>query len=144
MEQLYAPPDHAVFTLVPPTFHERATEVYLSIGEPEVTVKSFWDIYLSLLEKLRGLAADDQLTEVINTFQANLDNNAEGMALLPDMEPFHLGQPLDLGGKTSYLGGLEENSGALPLNFNRLGVEFTLFSDCDDSGSENGSDTSSL
>jgi hypothetical protein len=53
MEQLYAPPGHAVFTLVPPTFHERATELYLSIGEPEVTVKSFWDIYRTLLGRLR-------------------------------------------------------------------------------------------
>jgi hypothetical protein len=160
MEQLYAPPNHAVFTLVPPTFHERVTELYLSIGEPEVTVGTFWDIYRNLLGRLRE-PMDDQLTEVLYTFQANLNNNAEDMALLPNMEPFRLGQPLDLGGKSNYMGGLEESSErseanlnnntegsserseALPLNFNRLGAEFALFSNCDDSSNESGSDVSS-
>ena len=141
MEQLYAPPDHPVFTLVPPTFHGRAMELYQSIGEPEVTVGSFWDIYRKILGRLRE-PVDDQLTEELLTFQANTINNAEGMDLLPNMEPFRLGQPLDLGGKSTYLGGLEENSEALPLNFNRPGAEFALFSD--DSSSESGSDSSSL
>jgi hypothetical protein len=144
MEQLYAPPDHVVFTLVPPTFHERATELYLSIGEPAVTVGTFWDIYRNLLGKLRE-PIDDQLTEVLDTFQANIDNNAEDMALLPNMEPFRLGQPLDLGGKSTYVGGLEESSEALPLDFNRPGAEYALFTDSDDSddsGNESGSDAS--
>ena len=140
MEQRYASPDHPVFTLVPPTFHERAMELYQSIGEPEVTVGSFWDIYRKMLGKLRE-PVDDRLTEEIHTFQANLVNNAEGMDLLPNMEQFRLGQPLDLGGKSTYVGGLEENSEALPLNFNRPGAEFALFSDCDDS-CESGSDAS--
>ena len=96
MEQLYAPPDHMVFTLVPPTFHERAMELYLSIGELEVTVGTFWDIYRDLLGRLRELI-DDQLTEELNTFQANLNNDTEDMALLPNMELFCLGQPLNLG-----------------------------------------------
>ena len=140
MEQRYASPDHPVFTLVPPTFHERAMELYQSIGEPEVTVGSFWDIYCKMLGKLRE-PVDDRLTEELHTFQANLVNNAEGMDLLPNMEQFRLGQPLDLGGKSTYVGGLEENSEALPLNFNRPGAEFALFSDCDDS-CESGSDAS--
>jgi hypothetical protein len=134
MERLYAPPDHAVFTLVPPTFHERATELYLSIGEPEVTVGTFWDIYRDLLRRLRE-PMDDQLTDVLNTFQAN-NADPENMNLLPGMEPFRLGQPLDLGGNTTYLGGVEESSEALPLNFNRPGAEFALLSDCDDSSSD--------
>ena len=63
MEELYAPPDHAVFTLVPPTFHERVSELYLSIGEPEVTVGTFWEIYCNLLGRLRE-PMDNQLTDV--------------------------------------------------------------------------------
>ena len=143
MENLYAPPDHAVFTLVPPTFHERALELYLSIGEPEVTVGTFWDIYRNLLGRLRE-PADDRLTEVLDTFQANIDNNAEGMALLPNMEPFRLGQLLDLGGQSTYMGGLEEDSQALPLNFNRPGAEYALFSDGDDSSNGSESDDASV
>ena len=141
MEQLYAPPDHAVFTSVPPTFHEHATELYLSMGEPEVTVGTFWDIYRNLLASLRE-PMDQQLTEALSTFQANLDNDMEDMALLPDMEPFRLGRPLDLGGRSAYSGGLEASSEALPLNFNRPGAEFALFTDSDDSGNKDGSDVS--
>ena len=143
MEQLYALPDHAVFTLVPPTFHEHATELYLSMGDPEVTVGTFWDIYHNLLASLRELM-DQQLTEALSTFQANLDNDMEDMALLPDIKLFRLGWPLDLGGRSAYLGGLEASSEAVPLNFNRPGVEFALFTDFDDSGDEDGSDVSFL
>lgn len=84
---------------------------------------------------------DKQLTEVLDTFQANLDNDAEDMALLPNMEPFCLGQPLNLGGRSTYLGRLEESSEALPLDFNRPGAEYALFTDSDE---ESGSDVSFL
>jgi hypothetical protein len=114
-------------------------ELYLSIGQPEVTVGTFWDIYRNLLERLRE-PRDKHLTQALNTFQANLDNDTQDMALLPNMEPFRLGQPLNLGGRSTYLGGLEESSEALPLNFNRSGAEFALFTDCDDSSNESGSD----
>ena len=119
MEQLYAPPDHPVFTLVLPTFHECTMELYLSIGEPEVYVSTFWDIYHDLLGRLQE-PADDQLTDVLHTFQANVDNSTE------DMEPFCLDKLLELGGRTTYVGRLEEDSQALPLDFNRPGAEFTL------------------
>ena len=52
------------------------------------------------------------------------------------MQPFHLGQPFDLGGKSTYLGGLEEGSQALPLNFNRPGAEFVVLLSSDDSGND--------
>ena len=136
MEAIYAPPDHAVFTLVPPAFHECATEFYLSIGEPEVTVRTFWDIYRNLLERLRE-PMNDQLTQVLDTFQVNLNNSgSEDVALLPNMERFRLGQPLDLGGKSTYIGGLD---GSVPLNFNRPGAEYALFSDSDDSDDDSDS-----
>ena len=134
MEALYAPPDHAVFTLVPPAFHERVMELYLSIGEPEVTVKTFWEVYCNLLERLRE-PTDNQLTDVLETFQANLDNDAEDFALLPNMEPFRLGQPLDLGGMSTYIGGMSDS---VPLNFNRPGAECALFSDYSDDSSDDG------
>lgn len=104
MEALYAPPDHPVFTLVPTALHERVMQLYLSIGEPTVTVGTFWDIYCNLLGRLRE-PADDQMTDVLDMFQANLNNNAEpeDMALLPNVEPFHLGKPLYLGGKSTYI-----------------------------------------
>ena len=41
MEALYALPDHAVFKLVPPAFHECVSQLYIMIGQPEVDVDSF-------------------------------------------------------------------------------------------------------
>ena len=139
MEELYAPSDHSVFTLVPPVFHECATDIYCSIGEPEVTVKTFWDVYCNILGRLRE-PMDDQLTDVLDTFQANHDNNTEDMALLPNMEPFHLGQPLNLDGRFNYIGGLEPES-SVPLDFNRPGVEYALFTDSDNSSNDSEPDS---
>jgi hypothetical protein len=139
MESLYAPPDHPVFTLVPTTFHERVTQLYMSIGQPVVTVKTFWDIYCNLLGMLRE-PADDQMTDVLDTFQANINNSAQDMALLPNIEPFRLGKPLDLGGKSTYIGGLEDSE-TLPLGFNRVGAEYARFtSDEDDDSSDSDSE----
>ncbi|KAF8218486.1 hypothetical protein L208DRAFT_1350965, partial [Tricholoma matsutake] len=50
VEALYAPQDHPVFELVPHTFHERADNLYAAIGQPAITVETFWDIYLDLLK----------------------------------------------------------------------------------------------
>jgi hypothetical protein len=132
MEALYAPPDHPVFTLVPSTFNDYVTELYSSMGQPEVTVKTFWDIYRNLLAKLRE-PVNDQLTNELATFQAGAEQDDDGIALLPDMEPFRLGQPLDLGGRSSYIGGLENSA---PVDIDRLGAEFAFFSDEDDSNED--------
>ena len=76
METLYAPPDHVVFELVPPAFHEHISQLYLSIGQPEVNVDTVWDIYLSLLGKLRE-GHDEQLTNIMTSHQATLDQDSD-------------------------------------------------------------------
>ena len=48
MEASYAPPDHPVFKLVPPAFHEHVSNAYSEIGQSKVNVDTFWEIYLSL------------------------------------------------------------------------------------------------
>lgn len=54
MEALYAPPKHPIFTLVPTAFHEHMMQLYLSIGEPTVTVRTFRDIYCNLLKDCKN------------------------------------------------------------------------------------------
>jgi hypothetical protein len=49
VEALYAPQDHPVFELVPCAFHECATELFVAIGGPKITIHNFWDVYLDLL-----------------------------------------------------------------------------------------------
>lgn len=79
------------------------------------------------------------MTDVLDTFQVNLNNSAEDMALLPNVEPFHLGKLLDLGGKSTYIGGLG-NSQNMPLDFNQPDVEYAKFLGDDDNSSSNDSD----
>lgn len=99
-------PDHAVFELVPPTFHEHADNFYAAIGRPEIMTKTFWDIYLNLLKWLHD-GRDKELTDILSSHQPSAQPVQEDMALLPDMAPFYLGHPIDVGTNTNYIGRLD-------------------------------------
>jgi len=107
VEALYAPKDHPVFELVPQTFHELADNLYSAIGQPEITHETFWDIYRELLRQLRN-GQDEELAGIISSHR-ELESTQpdEEMDLLPNMEPFRLGQPLNIGNNVSYIGGLD-------------------------------------
>jgi hypothetical protein len=117
MEAVYAPQDHSVFELVPLAFHDRASDIYGAIGQPEITTGTFWATYLKLLERLRN-GSDEVLTNILTSHQAGLEQPDNDMPLLPDMEPFRLGRPLDIGKNVNYIGGLElseSSSSSIPL-----------------------------
>ncbi|KAF8076956.1 hypothetical protein FPV67DRAFT_1715799 [Lyophyllum atratum] len=59
MRGLYAPPDNAVFELVPPSFESFAQALYETMGSPLVTRDNVWDVYHSL--KQRFLRLDEAL-----------------------------------------------------------------------------------
>lgn len=111
MEALYAPPGHPVFDLVPQAFHDHVSNAYSEIGKPNVNVDTFWEVYLGLLRRLRE-RSPEQVSEILTSYQANVEEDPDNVPLLPNMEDFRLGQPLNLGNKTCYIGGLE--SPALP------------------------------
>jgi hypothetical protein len=105
MEALYAPPDHLVFKLVPLASHEHISNIYSAIGQPEVTVDTFWDIFHNLLGHLHeGL--DEHLAEIIIHYKTH-GQELDDMFLLPNMDTFCLGQPLNLGANSNYIGGLD-------------------------------------
>lgn len=110
VEALYAPRDHPVFELVPQTFHERVDNLYSAIGQPEITQETFWNVYLELLNQLQN-GQDEELTNIISSHQ-ELESTQpdEDMPLLPEMEPFRLGQPLNVGNGV-YIGGLDASNG---------------------------------
>ena len=139
MEALYAPPDHSVFELVPPPFHEHISQLYIAIGQPEVNTETFWDIYLRLLRQLRE-GHDEQLTNVLTLHQETLNQESNEMPLLPGLEAFRLGQPLRPGRYGSYMGGLDESSLASAVE--KLGVESAHFTEeeNDDSDDDDGDD----
>jgi hypothetical protein len=125
MEALYAPPGDPVFELVPPAFHEHVSELYTMIGQPQVNITSFWDIYLELLKLLRD-RHDDQLARILDSHTAET-HESEDMPLLPGMEAFRLGQPLQPGKRGQYIGGLDDVS--LGTALQKLGVEYADFTD---------------
>lgn len=133
MEALYAPPEHTVFELVPPAFHEHISQLYIEIGQPEVNVDTFWDIYLHLLRQLRE-GHDEQLTNILTSHQETLNQDSNEMPLLPGLDAFRLGQPLQAGRHGSYMGGLDESSLASAVQ--QLGAEFADFTDEEDDSEE--------
>ncbi|KAF9256906.1 hypothetical protein L218DRAFT_880729, partial [Marasmius fiardii PR-910] len=49
VEELWAPPAHPVFELVPQDFDVLIHGLYNQIGKPEVTQSNVWNIYMKLL-----------------------------------------------------------------------------------------------
>ncbi|KAA1467108.1 hypothetical protein DENSPDRAFT_769383 [Dentipellis sp. KUC8613] len=71
-EQLWAPPGHPVFELVPQGFAQYAQVCYEAIQEPVVTSDSFWDVYLALRDVLTEHAGDAPLQQAfLETPQEN-------------------------------------------------------------------------
>lgn len=60
MQEQWAPLDDPVFELTPPVFTHKICEIYESLGRPEVTSSSFWDVYCAVLERI--VQVDEDLT----------------------------------------------------------------------------------
>jgi hypothetical protein len=105
MAEIYAPPDHPVFQLVPPLFDELANKHYAAIGEPIVTSDTFWDIYHNVLECFRH-SADEELNGILaDSDRQETAAQDDGLPVLPDMQPFRNGEPV-AGERNHYVGGL--------------------------------------
>ncbi|KAJ7630220.1 hypothetical protein FB45DRAFT_1150186 [Roridomyces roridus] len=90
MEAQFAPPDHEVFLLVPPEFQYWAGVYYDAMGCPEVTHRTFWDIYRELLDYF------NQVSDVEVDLQIPLSSHnetlrrvdEEDVPVLPGQLPF--------------------------------------------------------
>jgi hypothetical protein len=60
LENMYAPPDHPVFELVPPAFESQAKIFYASMGDPIITRDNFWATYQRLLQSFRDQPVANQ------------------------------------------------------------------------------------
>jgi hypothetical protein len=134
MEAIYAPPNHPIFELVPPIFHQRVDRFYDEAGCPVITSDSFWDIYRGLRQRFEH-GTDDEFTAVL---QANSDqetaSNNDQMPVLPDMQPFRNGRPM--GHREQYIGGLRASSSTddtTPAELSPEYVDFTTDYDSEDS-----------
>jgi hypothetical protein len=138
MEALYAPPDHPVFELVPAAFHDHVSEAYSAIGEPKINMETFWEVYLRLRQQLHE-PHHQSLTEVLTSYH-DQDVSVD-IPLLPNMEQFRPGKPLDIGSKGSYIGGLDFE--ALPDGIREVAAEYAEFTTDDEAESGDDEDNRS-
>ena len=132
MEAIYAPPNHPIFELVPPIFHQRADHYYNETGCPTIMSDTFWDVYRGLRQCFNH-GTDDEFTAVL---QANSDretaSNDDQMPVLPNMQPFRNGQQV-AGHPGQYIGGLHASSSTGDTTPAELGPEYVDFTTDDDS-----------
>ncbi|KZO92830.1 hypothetical protein CALVIDRAFT_486839 [Calocera viscosa TUFC12733] len=86
VEELYAPPDHPVFNLVPRDFGCEIERYYHALGEPEVTIDSFWNIYHHLLNDLQESPFREEILETLaSEVEREMTIAGEHMDLLEGM-----------------------------------------------------------
>ena len=83
----FAPPDHEVFQLTPPAFNEHATLFYNSLGRPQVSHDSFWDIYRQILHLFHVNGGQPEVTgSSVNTLTEELDSHFDTIARISNEE----------------------------------------------------------
>ncbi|KAK7016029.1 hypothetical protein R3P38DRAFT_3321518 [Favolaschia claudopus] len=110
VRNLYAPPDHDVFQLVPEGFAILATEFYAEINSPPITRSNVWDVYMEILLRFEHL---DNVHRVPENFDEcwgyaltiARDDHEDDMALLPNLTP------LESDPDNYYMGGVNNGRG---------------------------------
>lgn len=107
--------------------------LYAAIGSPKVMIHNFWDIYLDLLRRLHD-GSNEALHGILSDHQQSHVQPDQEVHLLPNMEQFRLGQPLNVGRGINYIGGLDILS-STPAP----GPEYAYLTPDEDSSNDGGS-----
>lgn len=65
MRQIYAPPDHPVFLLVPQEFSQQASLFMVELGLPPVTGDNVWNVYADLLMRFQSIERDEGIRKLL-------------------------------------------------------------------------------
>jgi hypothetical protein len=113
VRNLYAPPDHPVFELVPPTFDNLARQFYLAMGQPTVSRTNVWDIYLAMLHEFHRL--DEAHAHFHNewkvAFTESQNENANEIELRDDLQDLQNGEDVFRPDGSYYMGGVNNGNG---------------------------------
>jgi hypothetical protein len=82
------------------------------------------------LKRLRD-GSNEALADTLSSYQQSLAQPDQQVHLLPNMERFRLGQPLNVGSDITYIGGLDISSSTPPP-----GPEYADFTSDEDSSSD--------
>jgi len=83
----FAPPDYEVFQLTPPAFNQHATLFYNSLGQPQISHDSFWDIYRQILQLFQvNEGQPEDIGSSVNTLAKELDSHFDTIAHISNEE----------------------------------------------------------
>ncbi len=85
MEAAWAPPDHAVFQLVPPEFGNIMAKLYQNLGSPVVQRDTFWPVYNAMHDAMTQAVAAEQFQEDIRTRERVEEEEVEPLPGLREM-----------------------------------------------------------
>ncbi|KAH7922898.1 hypothetical protein BV22DRAFT_1016396 [Leucogyrophana mollusca] len=115
VRNLYAPPDHPVFDLVPRSFSRVAQECYSMMGTPLITRENVWDVYRDMLARVQHFeqlpATLEQEWQVHNT-EGDPDNAAfNHIPLIAGLTELPNGEDVARSDGSIYLGGVNNGNG---------------------------------
>ncbi|KAJ7572567.1 hypothetical protein C8J56DRAFT_1140717 [Mycena floridula] len=125
VRQLYAPADHVVFQLVPPTFDRYCHAFYATLGSPTITRDNVWDVYLDILAAFSRLDTPE-IEPMIPGWNAHHTLGREDvwdhdpLILMEGTELLPPGGPLANQGTYNYQGGVNGGAGLGPAEIARL------------------------
>ncbi|KAJ7511196.1 hypothetical protein B0H11DRAFT_1954316 [Mycena galericulata] len=116
VRNLYAPPDHEVFELVPPDFAQLAAEFYTQMGQPPVLRTNVWDIYMGILTRFQHLDNMHRVPAELDerwgyTLTMARDDYQDDIALIPNLSPLHNGSDVVGLQGLKYMGGVNNGLG---------------------------------
>lgn len=88
IQQEWAPLDDPVFQLTPTSFHNQASDHYISLGQPAISRGTFWDVYKLLLACFRQGPVDANIEEEFNLSNLGADQD---MHLLHGLRELRIG-----------------------------------------------------
>ncbi|KAK6987744.1 hypothetical protein R3P38DRAFT_2805351 [Favolaschia claudopus] len=116
VREIWAPRDHEVFQLVPPSFAVIIARMYEEINKPEITRQNCWDVYLALLAKFHALDAVQGIPENVDECWGRAltlarEDCASDIELMPNLQPLANDDDAigDQGG--FYMGGVNNGKG---------------------------------
>ncbi|CAK5274358.1 unnamed protein product [Mycena citricolor] len=118
VRDMYAPPDHEIFQLVPLDFEVLISQIYRDIGEPPVNRKSCWEVYRRLLSefnKLNELHVMHQSAHWTRALEMASNEYPDKIEVLPNLKELRGGE--DVVGPGAYMGGVNQD----PQHYARLG-----------------------
>ncbi|KII92463.1 hypothetical protein PLICRDRAFT_678606 [Plicaturopsis crispa FD-325 SS-3] len=135
MEQQWAPPEHPIFQLVPPTFAAQANELYRQLGNPLVSGDTFWAVYRSLLQAFRPFSNTPLLADVLGDPSALPEGELEMIQILPNLRELRNGDAVVGTGGEFLETDSADGQAAGSSTANRIYVQY-FSDDEDEAGSE--------